>query len=509
MIMTGGVLWARLAPGMYFQERNLQTAKAVLLGGGLLTLWWLLFSRASWRRRFQVATTLALLLAAAIGLFRIRGVSGDLLPIIEFRWKPHASIPAESAANPAPPVSPPESTNHATFPQFLGPDRNGVLAGPKLETDWAAHPPQVLWRRKVGAAWSGFAVAGNLAVTMEQRGDQECTVAYELTSGREVWVAPQAAHFNTTIAGEGPRATPTIVGDRVFCFGATGWLGCLELATGHRVWTVDVLKTSGGKQPDWGFTSAPLLVDGLVIVHGGENAKHSLHAFKAEDGWPVWSAGEANPSYAAATLASLAGVPQVLAFNQKLITAHDPASGRVLWSHPWGNGNVVCSSPLVVSSNQVLFSSGYGYGSELLEVASETNGLSAKRIWKSIRLKSKFGHLFEHDGCAFGLDDGVFTAIDLKDGSLRWKEGRYGHGQGLVVGVHYLLMAENGELVLLQPTPDAAQELARLAVFSAKTWNPPALAGRHLLLRNDQEAACLLVPTAGTIDSTPPAAAAR
>jgi outer membrane protein assembly factor BamB len=343
----------------------------------------------------------------------------------------------------------------------------------------------------VGAAWSGFAVVGQFAVTQEQRGEAECIVAYQLTTGRELWRHRAAARFDTTIAGVGPRATPTIAGNRVLTFGATGLLSCLDLTTGRCLWTHDVLKITGSKLPDWGTTSSPLLVNGLVIVHGGEDAGHSLHAFRVADGSLAWSAAAVDPSYAAPLFVELAGVPQVLAFNHGLITAHDPTNGAPLWSRPWGNGNVVCSSPVVVSGNRVLFSSGYGYGAELFAVTNQAGRLSAARLWKSPRLKSKFGHVFLRDGCAMGLDDGMFAAIDLADGSLRWKEGRYGHGQGLVVGELYLLMAESGELALLRPTRDAPNELARFRVFHAKTWNPIAMVDDLLLVRNDQEAACL------------------
>jgi outer membrane protein assembly factor BamB len=433
-----------------------------------------------------------LLIAAA--LFRIRGVSGDLLPIVEFRWKGDSQPKpyAVSGLRELPILL--VNTNGASFPQFLGPSRDGVLAGPRLETNWTAHPPQIVWRKKIGAAWSGFAVTGEFAVTQEQRGEEECVVAYHLKTGQKLWVRNDTARFSTTIAGEGPRATPTMVSNRVFTLGATGLLNCLELTTGRQLWSRQLLVESGGKLPDWGFASAPLVVDGLVVVHGGEDASHSLHAFRVEDGTLVWSAGETKPGYASPIFAELAGGPQVLAFNHQLITAHNPHSGAVLWSRPWGNGNVVCSSPAMVSSNRVLFSSGYGFGAELLEITNHNGNFSAERLWKSPRLKSKFGHLFVREGCGFGLDDGVFAAIELSDGSLRWKEGRYGHGQGLVVGELYLLMAESGELVLLRPTREAANELARFRVFSAKTWNPIAIVGDLLLVRNDQEAACLRLP---------------
>jgi outer membrane protein assembly factor BamB len=211
--------------------------------------------------------------------------------------------------------------------------------------------------------------------------------------------------------------------------------------------------------------------------------------------------GSHDPSYSAPRLVTLAGAPQILAFNHGSVAAHHPATGATLWEKPWGNGNVVCAAPVVVSTNQVLFSSGYGYGAELLEVSSTgPNQLAVRLVWKSIRMKSKFAHLFARDGSLYGLDDGILACVNLADGSQRWKEGRYGHGQGLLVADRYLLMAESGELVLLHPTPAAPNERARFRVFNAKTWNPPALAGDLLLVRNDQEAACLRLKLA---DSPP------
>jgi outer membrane protein assembly factor BamB len=317
-------------------------------------------------------------------------------------------------------------------------------------------------------------------------------VAYESAAGRQLWLHADKARYHTTIAGEGPRATPTILGNRVFTWGATGILNCLDLATGRRIWARNVVAESGGKIPQWGCASSPLLVNGLVMVHGGEQAQRSLHAFRADDGLSVWSAGNRNPSYASPSFAVLAGVPQVLAFNDGSISAHEPATGATLWEIPWGNGNVVCASPVAVGENRVLFSSGYGVGAELLEIGHDVKGrVQAERVWKSIRMKSKFAHLFVRDGCLFGLDDGIFTCVDLRDGAQRWKEGRYGHGQGLLVGDLYLLMAESGELVLMHPTPDAPNELARFRVFNSKTWNPLALSGNWLLARNDREAVCL------------------
>ncbi len=488
------ILWVRFQSDWPFQKRNLTSYEILIVTGIVLLIWWTFLSRAP--KRLRLSITFGLVGAAIVGasLFRLRGMSGDMAPILEFRWgsRELATVaPAGAGKNSASISQLIDSSTTAGFPQFYGPNRDGVLPGPRLGTNWAANPPQVVWRKPVGAAWSGFVMVGDVCLTQEQRGEDECVVSRSLKTGEELWVHSDPAHYHTTIAGEGPRATPTVVSNRVFTLGATGILNCLDLASGQLVWARDVVKESAGKVPQWGASSSPLIVDDLVVVHGGEGGSHSLFAFRANDGTPVWKGGT-GPSYSTPLFATLAEAPQVLAFNDGSISGHDPKTGATWWQRPWGNGNVVCAAPLVVGTNRILFSSGYGVGAELLELSRKANGtLAAELVWKSIRMKAKFAHMFTRDGCLFGLDDGMFACVDLKDGSQKWKEGRYGHGQGLLVGDLYLLMAEAGELVLLHPTPEAPNELGRIRVLDSKTWNPIALAGDLLLVRNDREAVCL------------------
>lgn len=490
LAMFLAIAWVRGQDEWPFQKRNLAVAQVVIIGGILGLLWWTFLSRAPKRLRLSITFGCVALALVCAALFRIRGMSGDLTPIIEFRWAKAPELQVAPGNNPSViTVEPPE---RPSFPQYLGPNRDGVLAGPKLDPNWTTHPPEVLWRQKVGAGWSGFVIIGDLAITQEQRGENESVVAYELLTGKVRWQHSYPARYHTVIAGEGPRATPTVVSNRVITCGGTGILNCLDLATGELLWTHDLIATSGGHVPQWGYTASPLVVDELVIVHGGEAGSHSLLAFRLNDGEKTWAGGSLGPSYSAPRWATLAGVPQILSFNDGSVSAHKPESGVTLWEKPWGNGNVVCASPVVISTNQVLFSSGYGVGAELLEISVvSTNRLAARLVWKSIRMKAKFSHLYAHAGHLYGLDDGILACVNLADGAQRWKEGRYGHGQGLLVADLYLLMAESGELVLLRPTPEAPQELGRFRVFSSKTWNPIAISDDLLLVRNDQEAACL------------------
>ncbi|WP_395737633.1 PQQ-binding-like beta-propeller repeat protein [Prosthecobacter sp.] len=467
-----------------FQKRNLISYEVGLAVGAALVIWWLFLSRVRMAARLGVMGAVFLTGVVFGALVKIGGVTGDLVPILKWRWSQGMK------AAPAGQVSANSKVPRADFPQFYGAERNGVLAGPRLASDWKLHPPQMVWRHAIGAGWSGFAVVGQVCVTQEQNGEKECVTAYDLNTGRQIWTHEDEAHYNTTIGGEGPHATPTIAQGRVFTLGATGILNCLELADGRPVWNRNVVQAVEGKTPGWGMACSPLMVDDLVIVHGGEGGTHSLVALRSRDGEVVWKAGR-KPSYATPIYAKLAGVPQVLAFHDGSVAGHDVKTGAELWQRPWGNGNVVCASPIVIGEDEALFSSGYGVGAELLKISRQESGLKVESLWHSTKMKAKFAHLFAREGCVFGLDDGMFACVDLKDGSKQWREGRHGHGQGLVVGEHYLLMAETGELVLLRPTRAAPNEQGRFQVFNSKTWNPIALVGDLLLVRNDREAACL------------------
>lgn len=485
--LAGGaiaVVWGW--PETQRQQRYLRTAGTLLFSGFFLLLWLLFFSRIRWRVRLATFAAVLVVVGGVASAFRIRGVNGDLLPILEPRWARRAPVAAGEPA--AKRVESHSRTNFGEFVQFYGPNRNGVPPGPELETNWTENPPRVLWKQPIGAGWSGFAVKDGLAITMEQRGAEETVSCYEALTGKAVWNHSDRVIYSTTIAGEGPRTTPAISGDRVYTFGATGLLNCFDLQSGAVIWSKDAAKENESHVPDWGFSSSPLVVDGKVIINIG--GRGTLAAYSGTDGKLLWCEGKAGIEYSSPIEVSLLGAEQILIFSRN-VESHAP-DGKLLWEYPWPGGHPHITPPLVVASNLVAISSGYGTGIELVKVArDEANKWSAERVWKSIALKSKFGPLFQVGEYIYGLDDGIFCCVELKTGQRRWKDGRYGHGQGLLIGKQVLLTTEKGELALVEPNPEKLSEVARFEVFSSKTWNPPALAGEYLFLRNDKEAACV------------------
>jgi len=131
-------------------------------------------------------------------------------------------------------------------------------------------------------------------------------------------------------------------------------------------------------------------------------------------------------------------------------------------------------------------------------VRRTAEGLGVDLVWSSLALKAKFTNVVWRDGFLYGLDDGILTCVDAANGERRWKGGRYGHGQTLLVDDLLLVLAEDGQVARVEAEPTAYRELGRFAALSGKTWNVPALSGSRLVVRNDREAACFELPLLGS-----------
>ncbi len=487
-------IWLREAA--HTQDKVVNSYPVLFFATLALVLWLVLFSRLPGRTRLVIFITVAAAVGAGYLSLEIKGVDGNIVPILGFRWSDdrafdHATTTA--ATTTAATVPGPDD-----YPQFYGPNRDATLAGPRLARDWRAQPPRQLWRREVGEAWSSFAVVGDAVVTQEQRGAEETVVRYELSTGEQVWVHADSTRFDTTVGGIGPRATPTVAAGRVYTLGATGILNCLQLDDGSRVWSRHVLEDNDAAPSEWGLTSSPLLAGDRVIVQLGLGGT-SLAAYEKATGAPAWRAGVDDGSYSMPTLATVAGREQVLIVNRRSVAGHDPATGEMLWREPWDLPGERITMPLTFGDDRLLVSAGYGAGSRLLRLVPAPPGdedldFTVEELWESRRLKSKFAPMVLRDGVVYGFDDGVFVALDPETGERLWKRGRYGHGQLILVGEVLLIMTEKGDVVLVEATPDEHRELARMEVFDSKTWNPLALSGRLLLVRNDREAACYELP---------------
>ncbi len=461
-------------------------------------------------------------------VFRFAGVNGDMVPTFVPRWQPVADATIGKVETKADaPSADLATTTPDDFPQFLGPNRNNWLPGPELARDWPANQPREIWRRSIGAGWSGFTAVNGFALTMEQRGPEEWVTCYEIATGNPVWGHSTLARHENPLGGIGPRSTPTIHQGRVYALGATGVLRCLDGKDGSIVWQVDLRKRYFPAAADaaataiadetlvqWGRAASPLIVDNLVVVPAGGplGLAKALAAFKAETGDLVWEAdvplpappgGTEQISYASPALATVAGVRQILIVNEASASGHDPQTGNILWTHPWpGNSsqNASSSQPVPVGDDRVLLTKGYGGGAELLKFASLAGGGIEKlpSVWINHQvLETKFTNVSIVEDHIYGLSNGYLECVELIAGRKTWKKSRragYGHGQILGVGNLILVQAEDGRLALVEANPKEFIELGSIQALTGKTWNNLCLFGRKLLVRNAQEAACYELP---------------
>jgi outer membrane protein assembly factor BamB len=507
---------------------SLQAMTVALVGWAVVTR-----QRSSGVRR--VSMVLVLFVAcASLTLVRTAGVGGGTLADFHWRWTPTPedrllAAAAKEAPLPSPVVevraetpsvlpapagdvesksierkeraraeSVPASGIHrkpADWPGFRGADRNGVVRGVNLATDWSATPPTVLWRRPIGPGWSSFAVDGDLLYTQEQRGDEELVAAYWVSSGEPVWRHRDAARFWESNGGAGPRGTPTLSDGRVYSFGATGILNALDARTGAVIWSRNAAADSTVAVPMWGFASSPLVMDDEVIVA----ASGKLAAYDLVTGAPRWLGPDGgNFSYSSPQRVTLGGVPQVLllAGNEAISVA--PATGKLLWKHTWAGGAIV--QPAVTGDGDVLIHTlapTGGNGIRRLAVAQRPDGWSVQERWTSTGLKPYYDDFVVHKGFAFGADGSILACIDLTDGTRKWKGGRYGPSQLLLLPDQDLLLvlSEEGELALVSALPDQFKELAHIPALDGKTWNHPVIVRDILLVRNGEEMAAFRLPT--------------
>jgi outer membrane protein assembly factor BamB len=467
----------------------------------VLALWalWVPFT-AHRRAGFRVGGLIACLALvwSAFLLIRVSGSRGNMRADVHWRWTPTAEeIYLAQGRGKATPTTQPAGRQvelrPGDWPGFRGPNRDGVVRGLSIALDWDKSPPTVLWRQRVGPGWSSMAVVGDCVFTQEQRGPHEAVICRDALDGREIWAHEEPARFDEAMSGPGPRATPTFAGGRIYAQGAMGALDCLDAVTGRMIWSRDVRADAGAAVPMWGFCNSPLLASDRVIVFAGGEGKKGLLAYPLDGGAPVWTADAGKVSYASPQSFEFGTEHQVVMFTSEGLYGVNAASGEMRWQFPIERAVGV---PSVVQACQVgpdsfVLGAGAAFGLERVRVAPD--GKSVTRAWVTRQMKPSFSDMVYHDGFVYGFDGTVFCCVDAASGTRRWRDGRYGAGQVLLLADQGVMIvsSEDGQAILLRCNSEHNEELGRVPAITGKTWNHPAIAGDRLYIRSDAEMACL------------------
>jgi outer membrane protein assembly factor BamB len=483
-------------------QRVLTTNATILLGVLLLSAWLLFLS--GWRLWQRLGI---LVCAACVILGAVKRVSftGDMAPIFHYRWEDRAALLEGQRASQKPMEKSSEeiAPSPGDYAEYRGVKRDGVIVGPALARDWKTQSPHERWRQPVGGGYAGFVIQGSVAVTVEQRRDQEAIVCYDTATGTEIWAFTYPANFQEAMGGPGPRATPTIAGGDVFSVGAMGDLVCLDLKTGKKKWNVNILTDNFNIM--WAMSGSPLVHENMVIVNPGVQlpaAKgKAIRAYNRENGDLIWASGDTQAGYSSPMMATLGGKEQILLFDADCIAGYDPKDGTRLWKKEWhGYNGINVAQPLVLGDDRIFVSRSYDVGAGTVLKITQVDGkwqVSDPPVWENKYLRCKFTSPVLYQDHIYGLDEGMLTCLDAKTGKRAWRDGRYGHGQILLTGDLILVLAEDGKLVLVQATPEEHRELGSIrALGGDKTWNHLALARGIAYLRNHEEMVCYELPLA-------------
>lgn len=479
------------------------------------------------------ATLLALLTSTLVASsVRFEGTDSNFKPRYMARWQQSTEERLLSSIEEAGTQPDAEQNNpnaSATWPGFRGSNRNGHVEEGALAGDWNAQPPKELWRRDVGPGWSSFCIAEGLAFTQEQRGEQECVIAYNADTGAQVWLASIEDRFYNAMGGAGPRATPSYYDGSLYVTGATGAVHRLNASTGEVIWQKFLVGDEDRGRVGltefnippmwWGFASSPLVIDDgtgrmLVLINvnarvpesGDEYVSEAVIALDIATGELVWQGGVGTHGYSSPHLATLQGVRQILMVSDLGLESLDPQTGKRLWFLKWVlKGMNRSIQPLLIDDGTVALSGGYDSGTMLIDVANNDGKWTATERWKkpSRDLVPYFNDIVLHKSHIYGISKKFLVCIDLETGKSTWprnvkRKSKVGNGQLVLdAGASLLLVTDenSGEVLIVEANPETLVIRSKLQLLSDDIcWNHPVVVGGRLYVRNSVEAACYELP---------------
>jgi outer membrane protein assembly factor BamB len=370
----------------------------------------------------------------------------------------------------------------ANWPQWRGPNRDGISKETGLLKQWPAEGPPLVWKANgAGRGYSSFAIADGKLYTMGVRGNREFIIAFDIATGKEAWATAHGSVFHND-RGDGPRGTPTVDGDRIYALGGSGDLSALDARTGKIVWTKNVLREFGGRNIQWGISESPLVLGNKLLVNaGGPGA--SIVALNKADGSVIWKSQSDEAGYSSAMPLQVNGTTQVVVFTHDRAVGLDANSGQLLWDYAKPANDVANVATPIVRANRVFISSDYGTGGGVVEIKPDNK---AQEIWFNKDMKNHHSSSVLVGDYLYGFSSAILTAMKFDTGEIAWRDRSVGKGSLVYADGNLYCFSENGVVGLVETTPAGYKEKGRFRIQqdSLPTWTHPVVAGGRLYLRD-------------------------
>jgi hypothetical protein len=370
----------------------------------------------------------------------------------------------------------------ANWPQWRGPNRDGISKETGLLKQWPAEGPQLVWKAVgAGGGYSSFSIANGKLYTLGLRGDREFVIAFDIANGKEAWATAHGGKFEND-RGNGPRGTPTVDGDRVYALGGNGDLSALDARTGKIVWSKNVLKEFGGSNIQWGISESPLVMGNKVLVNaGGRNA--SIVALNKDNGNVIWKSQSDEAGYSSAIPLEINGGTQVVFFTAQRALGLDLNDGRLLWEYARPSNDVANVATPIARGNRVFISSDYGTGGGVVEIKADGK---AQEIYFTKDMRNHHSSSVLVGDYLYGFSSAILTAMKFDTGEIAWRDRSVGKGSLVFADGHLYCLSENGVVGLVEATPTGYREKGRFRIEqgSLPTWTHPVVVGGRLYLRD-------------------------
>ena len=373
------------------------------------------------------------------------------------------------------------------WPGFRGPNSDGTVPDAKL-FDGKKSTLQLDWKRRLGSGYSAVAVGDGRVVTMFAEESSDILAAFETETGDVAWrYRVGEVHKGHDGSHDGPISTPLMAGGRVFGLSAWGRLFAVNATTGKEVWATHLVDDLGSTKPYYGFTTSPLMADGVLVVEIGAKEGKAIAGLDPDDGKLLWIVGDDKIEYHSPIVATLDGRRQVLAAGQNNIYGIDAKSGEVLWSYEHGGDERAMGGlaivPVPAGEGRVFLMNKID-SSVMLSVTRKGDEYEISELWSGNGIKQSYVVPVYHDGYIYGMSNRIFVCLDAATGDIAWRSREPGDGFPTLVGDDLVIITKPGSLHVAKASPEGYKELARLDLFEEHSWSEVAYADGHLYARS-------------------------